>query len=152
MSRTGLETMEGENFTAAHVGPWERLDEYVFTNPKLPGEYPGKLFLKKELGLTALEVSFNKLAPGGEIPFYHKHHTNEELYIFIGGEGQFQIDGEVIDVREGTVIRVSPEGERAWRNNSTETLCFIVIQSRAGSLDGEQISDGKGVPGTVRWP
>lgn len=152
MAKTELETVEGGNFTAAYVGRWERLDEYVFSDSNLPGEYPGKLFLKKELGLTALEVSLNKLAPGGAIPFYHKHQTNEELYIFIGGEGQFQIDGEIIDVREGTVIRVAPEGERAWRNNSTEDLYFVVIQAKAGSFEKVTISDGKGVPGTVRWP
>jgi mannose-6-phosphate isomerase-like protein (cupin superfamily) len=152
MSKTELETVEGGNFTAAHVGPWERLDEYIFTNPKLPGDYPGKLFLKRELGLTGLEVSLNKLAPGGAISFYHKHQTNEELYVFIGGKGQFQIDGETVNVREGTVIRVAPGGERAWRNNSTEDLYFVVIQAKAGSFEGETISDGKGVPGTVRWP
>jgi mannose-6-phosphate isomerase-like protein (cupin superfamily) len=152
MAKTELETVEGGNFTAAHVGPWERLDEYVFTDSKLPGEYPGKLFLKKELRLTALEVSLNKLAPGGAIPFYHKHQANEELYVFIGGEGQFQIDGEIIDVREGTVIRVAPEGERAWRNNSTEDLYFVVIQAKAGSFEGETISDGKGVQRTIMWP
>jgi mannose-6-phosphate isomerase-like protein (cupin superfamily) len=152
MAKTESETVEGGNFTAVQAGSLERLDEYVFSDSKLPGEYPGKLFLKKKLGLTALEVSLNKLAPGGAIPFYHKHQTNEELYVFIGGEGQFQVDGEIIDVCEGTVIRVAPEGERAWRNNSTEDLYFVVIQAKAGSFEGETISDGKGVPDTVRWP
>jgi len=152
MEKTELETIEGRNFTAAQVDSLERLDEYVFSDSKLPGEYPGKLFLNKGLRLTALEVSLNKLAPGGAIPFYHKHQTNEELYVFVGGEGQFQIDGEIIDVCEGTVIRVAPEGERAWRNNSTGDLYFVVIQAKAGSFEGETISDGKGVPGTVRWP
>lgn len=46
---------------------------------------------------------------------------------FIKGSGRFQVDGDVIDVREGTVIRVAPEGTRAWRNNSSEDLYYIVL-------------------------
>jgi len=47
-----------------------------------------------------------------------------------------------MDVKEGTVIRVAPEGVRTWRNNSSEGLYFIVIQSKADSYSGKEISDG----------
>jgi len=47
-----------------------------------------------------------------------------------------------MDVKEGTVIRVAPEGVRTWRNDSSEDLYFIVIQAKAGSYSGKEISDG----------
>jgi len=146
-----LKKTEGKNFTAANIGKWKELDNYTFTHPNLPAEFPGKLFLKKELGLTGMEVSLNKMLPGEGMPFYHAHQANEELYVFLKGKGQFQIDGEVIDVKEGTVIRVAPDGIRAWRNNSSEELYFIVIQAKADSLSGENISDGKGTGASVNW-
>jgi hypothetical protein len=58
----------------------------------------------------------------------------------------------VHDVREGTVIRVAPEGVRAWRNHSTEDLFYICIQAKAGSVEGGTTSDGQGAPGPVVWP
>ena len=151
MDKLPFKKMEGHKFTVIHIGNWTNLDKYTFEHPKLPGSYTGKLFLKSELKLTGMEVSLNKLPPGTQMPFYHRHKHNEELYLFIKGKGQFQIDGEVVDVREGTVIRVAPDGVRTWRNNSSEDLYFIVIQSRAGSLSGENISDGIGVGHGVEW-
>ncbi len=140
-----------KNFTVTNIGKFEELDKYVFEHPSVPST-PGKIFLKETLKLTGMEASVNKLSPGERIPFYHKHKENEELYIFIKGKGQFQVDGEIIEIREGTAIRVSPQGVRAWRNNSSEDLFFIVIQAKAGSLSAENISDGIGVEENVEWP
>jgi mannose-6-phosphate isomerase-like protein (cupin superfamily) len=152
MAESSLQKREGRNFTVAHLGGWDELDNYTFKHPRIPREYPRKLFLKDELGLTGMEVSLNKMLPGEGMPFYHAHQTNEELYVFLKGKGQFQIDGEVIDVKEGTVIRVAPDGVRAWRNNSSEELYFIVIQTRSDSFSGSNISDGKGAVAPVNWP
>jgi len=152
VAESSLKKTEGKNFTVANIGRWEKLDNYTFTHPNLPVGFPGKLFLKKELGLTGMEVSLNKMLSGEGVPFYHAHKANEELYIFLKGKGQFQIDGEVIDVSEGTVIRVAPNGIRAWRNNSSEELYFIVIQARSDNFSGSNISDGKGAGAPVNWP
>ncbi len=152
MAKQLIDKVEGQNFTVAHIGKLADLDEYIFKHPILPGEYSGKLFLKNELKLTGMEVSINKLPPGSQMPFYHKHKENEELYLFIKGKGQFQIDSEVIDIHEGTVIRVAPDGVRIWRNNSSKDLYFIVIQARAGGMSKENISDGIGVKQSVEWP
>lgn len=147
-----LEKTAGQNFTVAHAGRWDELGGFVFRHPRLPYEAPGKVFLKNELGLTGMEVSFGKLPAGASIPFYHKHREHEELYIIVKGRGQFQIDDEVIDVSEGTAVRVAPGGVRTWRNNSSEDLCYIVVQAKEGSLAGEETSDGVGVGQSVRWP
>ncbi|MBX6395422.1 MAG: cupin domain-containing protein [Alicyclobacillaceae bacterium] len=145
MGQVIQEVKEGKNYSVAQVGKLEELDRYE-TRSK------GKLFLKDALKLTGMEVSLNKLAPGEAVPFSHQHKNNEELYIFIKGTGQFQIDGEIIEVREGTVIRVAPEGVRAWRNHSTEDLYYIVIQAAAGSLQTWTGSDGIIVEKEVSWP
>ena len=137
--------VSGKNFTLAQLGDLENLDQY--------GErMKGKLFLKDILNLTGMEVSMNKLPAGKQIPFYHKHKNDEELYIFIKGQGQFQIDGETLDVREGTVIRVAPEGSRIWRNNSNEDLYFIVIQAAQNSLNAWTATDGIIEEKPITWP
>lgn len=56
--------------------------------------------------------SFTKCFPSGiSMPFYHKHRENEELYIFVKGQGEFKIDDEILEIKEGTVIRVAQEGK-----------------------------------------
>lgn len=136
--------MNGKNFSVVEVGSFSGL----LNMSKDP--IPGKYFLKDRLGLTGMEVSLNQLPEGGSIPF-HTHRENEELYIFTGGRGQFQVDGQIFDVKEGTVIRVSPEGERTLRNNGTGDLYFIVIQARAGSLRQWVETDGVILDRPVTW-
>ena len=140
------------NFSILRVGALAQLNQHVFTHAALPFGVEGKKFLKDELGLTSMEVSINKMPPGGGMPFHHRHQESEELYLFIKGKGQFQIDGEIIDVTEGTAIRVAPKGVRVWRNNASEDLYYIVIQAKSNSLAGSSIADGVVVEGAVEWP
>jgi mannose-6-phosphate isomerase-like protein (cupin superfamily) len=146
------ERVEGSNFCLVQLGETGDLRQYRFKHPRLPVPTSGKVFLQELLRLTGMEISFGLMSPGKSMPFHHRHRNNEEVYLFLRGQGQFQIDGQVQDVREGTAIRVSPDGVRSWRNNSTEDLFYVCIQARAGSIDGGTTSDGVGVPGPVQWP
>ncbi len=130
------------------------LADWVNHSVELPGlgKIPGKLFLKEHLGLTGCEISINALQPGEVWPVNHTHQENEEIYFFIHGSGQMQVDGETLDVREGSVVRINPSAARVWRNNSTQMLVYLVIQMRAGSLRQYGLGDGVLVPGTVTWP
>ena len=141
----------GKNWDAIHAGRFSDLLQYELQHPTAPRKVRGKLFLKDHLKLNSMQVSINKLPAGIEVPFYHQHKENEELYIFIGGKGQMQIDGEIINVEEGTCIRIAPNGERTWRNNSTEDLYYIVIQGKEHSLNIDTFDDG--IPGDrpVSW-
>ena len=76
---------------------------------------------------------------------------NEELYFFIRGKGQFQLDGKTLDVSEGTVIRVSPNATRCWRNNSKEDLYYLVVQAKANTMKASTGSDGVVLKDEVRW-
>lgn len=145
-------TKRGAHFTACDLGPLAQLDQYTFKHPALPRETEGKVFLNPLLGLTSSEISLNKLPPRTSMPFYHTHRLNEEIYIFLKGQGEFQIDGKVLPIREGTVVRVAQDGERCWRNTSeTEALYYVVVQARAGSYEGQTVGDGVGVQKRVSW-
>jgi mannose-6-phosphate isomerase-like protein (cupin superfamily) len=144
-----LETKTGENFAAVDLGSLENLDQFRFESPKI--QVDGKIFLKELLHLTGAELSFNQLPIGKSMPFYHTHQHNEEIYIFIKGKGEFQIDGEIFPVQEGSIVRVDPAGERCWRNCGDTDLCYVVIQTRSGSYQGATIQDGVGVKKQVTW-
>lgn len=138
--------MQDRNYTIVQAGLFEKLGSVTEAPAK------GKFFLKAALGLTSMEVSLNQLPPRGEVPFYHKHKENEELYVFIRGQGQVQVDGHILEVTEGSAVRVTPQGVRTLRNTSeTEDLCFIVIQAKESSLTQWAMTDGIILEEPVKW-
>jgi len=45
-----------------------------------------------------------------------KNHLYKRFFfVFPKGEGQYQVDGEIFPVGEGTIVRVAPDGKRALK-------------------------------------
>ena len=152
MNQSSPALTQGENFAVADLGAFSQLGQYSFGIPGKSFKFKGKVFLKELLNLTSAEISLNNLQPQQSIPFYHKHRLNEEIYIFVGGEGEFQVDSNILPLKEGTIVRVDPQGERCLRNTlDTVALTWIVVQSRADSHPENTIQDGFRVKKQVNW-
>lgn len=141
-----------KNFTLFESGAlaaWKN-DEVQLPNGRT---VKGKHFIKDALNATGCEISTNALPPGASIPFHHAHKENEEIYIFLQGRGQMQIDDEIFDVREGSIVRVAPAALRIWRNTSADAhLICIVVQVRENSLRQYTAGDGVVSEKAVAWP
>jgi mannose-6-phosphate isomerase-like protein (cupin superfamily) len=143
--------IRGTNFTGFHAGSKDGWTQYGLEPPAVPRPAKGKLFLREYLNSAGLEMSLNVVPPGKGIPFLHRHQENDEVYVVVGGRGQFLVDGECIDVEEGSVLRITPNGARAWRNNSDEPLYFLCLQYRADSVIQGGTHDGRKVEGEPDW-
>ena len=141
---------EATNFKAINIGRISDLNEYVL---ELGSEVkiPGKVFGGAALGATGGEFSMQVFQPGAEPGFLHTHKLHEELYFFLSGKGQFQVDGQVFPVQEGSVVRVSPEGKRSIRNNGTEPLVMLCVQYRGNTFTEEDATDGVILNEQVKW-
>src|SRR5437588_408946 len=144
-------TVQGKNFTCIQTGPREEWTTFRLEPPDMPVPTKGKLFLRNLLGSAGLEMSLNVLPPGKGMPFLHRHRENDEVYVIVGGRGQFDVDGECIDVAEGSVLRISPPAARAWRNNSDAPLYFLCLQYRADGVIQGGTLDGQRVEGKPAW-
>lgn len=141
---------EGTHFSALSTGSFSQLNDYVL--PVAPGmEIQGKVFMGQALQTTGAEISFQSFAPGKETGFLHTHQTHEELYIFVSGKGEFQVDGQVFPVGEGSVVRVAPEGKRSVRNNGTEPLIMICVQYKVQTFTAQDAADGQLLQEPVKW-
>ncbi len=141
---------EGTHFSALSTGSFSQLNDYVL--PVAPGmEIQGKVFMGQALQTTGAEISFQSFAPGKETGFLHTHQTHEELYIFVSGKGEFQVDGKVFPIAEGSVVRVAPEGKRSVRNNGTEPLVMICVQYKANAFTAQDATDGQILQEPVKW-
>jgi mannose-6-phosphate isomerase-like protein (cupin superfamily) len=143
--------LRGENFAGFHAGPMTEWTQFHLQPPEVPVAAKGKLFLQKLLGSAGLEISLNVLPPGAAMPFLHRHDQNNEVYVVVGGRGQFLIDGECIDVSEGSVLCMSPAAARGWRNHSDAPLYFLCIQYRADSVIQGGTRDGRRVESKPVW-
>jgi mannose-6-phosphate isomerase-like protein (cupin superfamily) len=142
---------KNKNHTAIDLGSFEELANYGLLHPVSKKLIEGKVFLKDPINSTGTEISLNSLPPRSEQPYFHIHRKNEETYIIIKGSGFFQVDEDCFPIKEGSVIRVAPAGKRGIRNESGDTMIYMVIQSKEGSLEEYTTADGERVVVEPKW-
>lgn len=142
---------QSTNYNAVDLGNLNELMDYSLIHAVNKQKIEGKVFLKDATNATGSEISFNSLLPKSEQPYFHIHYKNEETYIILKGFGFFQVDEKCFDIKEGSVIRVAPEGKRGICNASSETMTYMVIQSKENSLEEYTTDDGKRVPFEPKW-
>lgn len=132
-----------DNYKVFHTNSFEDVKKHMFSIKNTPLKKESKLFLKEILELSGMEVSVSIFKPNEEIPFFHKHKVNEELYIVIKGKAQFIVDEEIIDLKVGSFLNIKPDGARYYKNSSdTDELIILVIQAKQNSLNTKTIQDG----------
>ena len=163
-----IETIKsGKNYSAVSVGKMNEIIEHEL--PMGPNvTIQGKVFAGQAVGATGSEFSFQTLVPGQDSGFLHTHKTHEELYFILKGEGQYQVDGEIFPVSEGTmyqvdgeifpvsegtIIRVSPDGKRALKNTGSENLTMLCIQYKANAFTeaDSPMTDGTILQEELKW-
>ena len=142
---------ESASYSAVNIGNLEDIMEYSLVHPVSKRILEGKVFLKDATNATGTEISFNSLPPHSEQPYFHIHRKNEETYIILKGTGFFQVDEDCFDIKEGSVIRVAPQGNRGICNSSDDTMIYMVIQSKADSLEEHTTADGERLPFEPKW-
>ncbi|MDO4309176.1 MAG: cupin domain-containing protein [Prevotella sp.] len=141
---------EAKNFTAVSVGRLNELGDYVLElGPEV--KIPGKVFGGAAVGATGGDFSFQVFQPGTETGFLHTHKQHEELYFFLAGKGEFQVDGQILPVGEGSVVRVAPDGRRSVRNNGTGPLVMLCVQYRGATFTADDAADGVILGDRVEW-
>ena len=143
-----IETIgKGANYSATDFGRLADIKDYVLElGPEV--KIPGKVFGGQAVGATGAEFSFQVFAPGTQTGFLHTHTTHEELYFFLAGKGEMQVDGTIVAVQEGSVVRVAPAGRRSVANKALVMLC---VQYRADAFTAADATDGTLLPDPVQW-
>lgn len=101
-------------------------------------------FSRKHIDSRDLGVSRVRLDPGARSPVAHRHREQEEAYVVVAGSGRALLDGELVAVGEGDVIRVAPPAVRAFEAGH-EGLELIAV-------GGPKPEDGDGEIVEAAWP
>jgi mannose-6-phosphate isomerase-like protein (cupin superfamily) len=113
------------------------------------GEYPGSMrFFTDHLGSEQLAFTHRVMPPksGGKGAYGHRHKTQEEIYFVISGTLQFKLDDDIVDVGDGSAVRVAPNVVRSIWNDGPEDAQLVICSVR---LDDPR-ADGEIVEGF--WP
>ena len=114
-------------------------------------------FMRDDLQLTSLGMGFARLPAGKGYTFLHKHEYQEEIYIVLNGKGIIYLDGKLLKLSPGDVVRVNPEVYRALKaDDEYELVCLIVgalpaegyprRKNNHGSLIDDGIPDWETLP------
>ena len=120
------------NFKNAEIGTLAEIGE-KYEN--------GKAFLHDLLELTSCEISVNAMTAGLKIPFCHRHFQNEEIYIFLKGEGTITVDNKVIDVKEGSCVKIMPKAARTIEAKTD--MPYLCVQAKTNSLEQFGLKDAE---------
>lgn len=141
---------EGAGYSAVTVGNLSELNNFTLAlSPEI--QIPGKVFVGIATGATGAELSFQVFEPGAGTPFLHTHKTHEEFYIFVKGSGEFQVDGTVFPIGEGSIVRVAPAAKRTLRNTGNEPMIMICMQYKTNSFGAEDAHDGELLSEAIVW-
>jgi uncharacterized cupin superfamily protein len=96
-------------------------------------------FARKFIGSRDLGVSRWRYGPGVRSPKAHRHREQEEAYVVASGSGRALLDGEVVELREGDVLRLSPAVTRAFEGGPDGLELIAIGGPKPEGGDGEVV-------------
>jgi quercetin dioxygenase-like cupin family protein len=104
---------------------------------EIEGAGPGGAvrFVRRELGVEAFGINWIELPPGAEGREHDETGTGqEEVNLVVRGSGVYRVDGDAIEVREGTFLRFDPETTRV-PIAGPEGMTLLAVGARRGSYE-----------------
>jgi uncharacterized cupin superfamily protein len=104
---------------------------------QIEGSGPGGMvrFVRRELGVEAFGINWFELPPNAEGREHDEAESGqEEVVAIVRGSGVYEIDGESVEVREGTFVRFDPQTTRK-RVAGPDGLTMLAVGARRGSYE-----------------
>ena len=115
--------------------------------PDVLGDYPGEMRMSavSDLGLEQVGFTWRRMPAqsGGKGSYGHRHKTQEEVYFVVSGTLEFKLEGEVVELGPGTVVRVPPQVARSVWNEGPDDAVLIVVSPKSEDprTDVETVED-----------
>lgn len=79
-----------------------------------------------------LGCGIDTVAPGKQSCPYHFHHSQEEMFVILAGEGTLRVAGEHLPLRAGDVVFIpaGPEFPHQILNTSSAALSYLSISTQ----------------------
>lgn len=120
------------NYTVCRIADVEN----AFAKKGWPGEMK---HLTGPLGNEQVAVTYRKMPQhtGGKGGYGHHHKVQEEVVVILKGELQVKLDDKIINLKEGSAIRIAPEIVRSLWNDKPEEVELLIISTKIDDPDND---------------
>lgn len=90
--------------------------------------------LSGPLGFTRIGAVYTEVPPGKSACPFHVHHVEDEMFVILGGSGEYRFGDETYQVAAGDVLgapRGGAEFAHQLINTGTKTLKYLAISSKS---------------------
>jgi uncharacterized cupin superfamily protein len=98
-------------------------------------------FARDALGAERIGLSLQRIKPGVRSPVAHRHADDEEVYVVVAGSGRAIVEGEVVELRAWSALRVPPGSARGFEA-SDEGLEILAFGTHTEGDRGEMVDPG----------
>lgn len=93
------------------------------------------------LELEQLGISYQRLGPGYRLPFGHRHKTQEEVYVVIGGSARAKVEDEIVELRPLDALRVHKDTARSFEAGPEGVELIAIGAPNTGPGDADMLND-----------
>ncbi len=85
--------------------------------------------LDKSAFKSPLRFIYYTEMPAGTSIGEHQHGDDNEVYVILGGTGEYTSNGETVDVKEGDVLVNEPFASHALKNTGKDVMRIFVYEA-----------------------
>ena len=97
-------------------------------------------FARKALDAKHVGVSYQRLQPSVQLPFAHRHKTQEEIYVVLSGGGRAKVGDEIVELQQWDALRVDKETFRCFESGP-DGLELLAIGGPVGETNDAEMVD-----------
>lgn len=90
--------------------------------------------VRRSLEVASFGINLVEIPPGGSIPEHDEtDRDQEEVFFVVDGQPTVVVDGEELEAREGTFVRVDVTARRTVRNAGTLPASVLIVSAPRSS-------------------
>jgi uncharacterized protein YndB with AHSA1/START domain/mannose-6-phosphate isomerase-like protein (cupin superfamily) len=127
---------------------------FTLTNMKQDLEDVGSNFggpadLEFKMATDALELeqsglTYQRVPAGYRFPYGHKHKTQEEIYVVVGGSGRMKLGDEIVELKQWDAVRVFPATWRGYEAGPEGLELLVIGAPSLGDARREDVEGQRG--------
>ncbi len=98
-------------------------------------------FARVALDAELIGITYERLAPNLRLPWGHKHKTQEEIFLLVGGSARMKLDDDVVELRLWDAVRVAKETMRGLEAGPEGAELIVTGAPNTGPGDAETTAD-----------
>ena len=98
----------------------------------------------QDLGLRGLGAALYVVPPGKTAVPFHRHHTSDEMFVILSGNGEYRIGDRRLAVRTGDCLGAPAAGDaHQIINTGSEPLRYLALSNNTSADVTEYVDSGR---------